>query len=70
MSDVKTTVKLPMFDGNPDKYAVWWAKFKAYAMVNGFGSFLTATKDATLKADENDPEHKDETAHPATVKVF
>jgi hypothetical protein len=27
---------IPSFDGDADKYTMWWAKFKAFATLNGF----------------------------------
>ena len=43
-SSSEKSVKLPMFDGAPKNFQIWWMRFVAYAMVYKFNKVIS--KDA------------------------
>lgn len=54
------TAKLPVFDGKPEKFQLWWHRFEAYAAVHKFGEALEDDKDmpATAAAELNETTDK------------
>jgi Reverse transcriptase (RNA-dependent DNA polymerase) len=45
---------IPTFDGSIDKYTMWWTKFRAFAMLNGFGDAIQDEPDPDLPDKWND----------------
>jgi hypothetical protein len=50
--DKSTMSKLPSFNGKKADYNKWLMKMRVYAMINGFGTAITSTKDPDLPATE------------------
>jgi len=70
MSDLKASIKLPLFDGKDENFPNWWARFKEFGCVHGFSDVLTETKPKELELSENDVKHTDEKNHPEAVTMF
>jgi hypothetical protein len=45
---------IPTFDRSIDKYTLWWTKFRAFAMLNGFGDAIQDEPDPDLPDKWND----------------
>ena len=48
------TTKLPIFDGNEKSFSMWSIRFRAYAMLKGFGRALSFDDVTDILANEND----------------
>ena len=70
MSDVKSNVKLPIFDGKESNFANWWTKFRAFSRFSGFGELLIEDKPLELKDTENDPDHGDGSKNAEAKRLF
>ena len=47
------SIRLPMFDGKPEKFQVWWTRFRAYAGVFGFIKALKKGGETALPPTED-----------------
>ena len=47
------TVTLPTFSGGKKKYAIWWKRFQAYAIIKKFDDALFGFLDVPLKNGES-----------------
>ena len=56
MTEVSSTVKVPMFVRNDEISNRWWIKFQAYARVKGF---IAVSKDARIIITKLDVEDLD-----------
>jgi hypothetical protein len=45
MENPERSVKLPVFDGKPEHFQMWWTRFQAYACVYKFEKGLTVNMD-------------------------
>ena len=52
MSEIST--KLPVFDGNEKSFSMWRIRFRAYAMLKGFGEALAYDDTTDMSANENE----------------
>jgi hypothetical protein len=46
------SAKLPLFDGDPKKFQIWWTRFRGYARVYKFGEALAVEGDVDLPSNE------------------
>jgi Zinc knuckle len=39
---------IPSFDGNPDRFHLWWTKFRAFGILSGFGDAIQEQMDPNM----------------------
>ena len=61
------SLKLPLFDGKPEKFQVWWTRFKAYASVFSFSQAIKPGGEEHLP--ESEFEELDETTETGKKKI-
>ena len=48
MTDTKTGLKVPEFDGEEKNFQKWWMRFQAFAVVKGFRASLEEPQSSYL----------------------
>ena len=54
---------VPTFDGDHQKFQLWWRKFKAYGYLAGFGDAIGEERDPNLPETHTTPLDLDQDHH-------